>query len=629
MDDFPIVGRYKLYKKGIERLVRWLTDTAQRCGGSFNFFETLHSRAAQSSVIVLTTKDIISLANLIANDESANIPEDMLEITKDVIAGRELCALWYKIQGKRKNEEAVLSDRRHAFFIDTLKHVHDILSSAKKVRNLPLPSANGHKENERRKGTKASGKGGQAAAGKQEQRNLDNIFMHLQVEEPPENPFGNTTSTFEEPATIDEPEPHSRKRNDNDFVAFCLFQELSDVRQYICNVWKQYASGKRSLFAAGVVTEVAFGLMRHVCVDYANVIGDELNYRQLLETWNLGNMFDDSMSEEEFETVDDFGLAPQTDKMFCREAAAVLQVLGAEFDKFVYAQKNEAPPEDIYEASEEYATRGIGARLVNIVPQLFHLGCLREGQPLGGSAPLRARLLDDELSYYLVSWAFSSKRSDSLSLWLVSANQASIDIHSVLNGRTSDGLKALEETITATNKSMETCLTLLCGRSVDVKGLWLTPHEWFSRPFVPKPIGRILEPDVSADGGSLSAVAELIPSITAMISLHLRCNALSFGIAVTNARASILALVHLYKAAQHYGLVPLPWADLDFILAHFIATQPSSKSVQPIVTQVNPNADAYAMARHFRMALGLPAAQRERSARPKLQNFESKGSDCR
>lgn len=236
MDGFPIVGRYKLYKKGTERLVSWLTHTAQRCGGSINFFETLHSRPAQSSAIALTTGDIISLANLIAYDESANISEDMLEITKDVIAGRESCALWYQIQGKERKEEAVSSEKGHAFFINTLKDVYHILSSAKKVRNIPLPSANGHKGNEKQKGTKASGKDSQAAAGKQEQRNLENIFMHLQVEEPPENPFGNTTFTFEEPAKIDRPEHQSKKRNDNDFVAWCLLQGLGDVRKCICDV---------------------------------------------------------------------------------------------------------------------------------------------------------------------------------------------------------------------------------------------------------------------------------------------------------------------------------------------------------------------------------------------------------
>lgn len=237
--------------------------------------------------------------------------------------------------------------------------------------------------------------------------------------------------------------------------------------------------------------------------------------------------------------------------------------------------------------------------------------------------------MDDELSYHLVRWAFSSRLPDGLPLWLVSSIQASIDIHSTLNGRTSNGLKVLVKTITETDKSMDTCLKVLCGRSDDVKAMWFTPHEWFSRPFIPKPIGRLLESDLTVDGCSLSAVAELIPSITALISLHLRCNALSFGIAVTDVRASILALAHLYKAAQHYGLVPLPWADLDFVLENFVARQRGSNIVQPIMTQVNPNADSYAMARHFRMTLGLSAAQRERSARPKLHGFEPYGSDCR
>lgn len=80
---------------------------------------------------------MISLANLIANDESTDIPDDMLETTRDVVAGRELCALWYQTKDKKRKKEAVLSDRGHAFFIRTLRELHDILSSAQKVRKSP------------------------------------------------------------------------------------------------------------------------------------------------------------------------------------------------------------------------------------------------------------------------------------------------------------------------------------------------------------------------------------------------------------------------------------------------------------------------------------------------------------
>lgn len=88
--------------------------------------------------------------------------------------------------------------------------------------------------------------------------------MHRQVGEPPENQFGTTTFILEDPTTTDEPEIHRNERNDEEFLVWCLLQELSDVRKYICDVWMQYVSGKKSLLAAGVITDVAFALIRHM-----------------------------------------------------------------------------------------------------------------------------------------------------------------------------------------------------------------------------------------------------------------------------------------------------------------------------------------------------------------------------
>lgn len=633
MDAFPIVGRYKLYKKGTERLVSWLTHTARKCTGSTKLFETLKSRSTLASEahpnnghnkILLTTKDIISLAILIAGDKSASIPEDVLEITKDVIAGRECCTLWYQTQGRERNRKATTSDRGHAFFINTLKNLYTILSSAKSVRACPSTTVHGDDRKGECEGRDETSNNG-ATADKKEQYTLRNLFMHLQVEEPPEDPFGTTTFILEEPAAFDDAEAQSREKNDKEFLIWCLFQELSDVRKYVCDVWAQYASGKKSLLAAGIITDVSFGLMRYMCEHHSRTVHEINEYWNLCKLLALDGPLDDGKNTQNLgiDNISGSNTASEHAKTLCHDAAALLSFMRANSVGLINTTTDGQPPQDADATASQSPRTGLGSKLCELLPGIVKLGQERMSYVSEYPMPMAYKLSDDELLMVVVGYVFTGGFADYLPLWLVSAVQASMDIHDVLKGKTSCGLHTLQSTIPAVTGSLDVVAKVCHGESKDEKLPWFDRHEWFIGRFHSLAAHDTEVPSTSTLGAAPApALAQTLPSVPAVVDFHIRNNALSLGTAACNAEAAVLSMAHLYKAAHQYGLIPLAWEDLDFLLANCVATQHGSDAVLPIVTKASPNSDEYAMARHFRMALGLPAAQRERHARPNLHSLK-------
>jgi hypothetical protein len=174
MADLPISNRYKAYKEGTESLVRWITRTASRHSNAANFLHTL--AAPGSSAITLSTRDLVTLTKLVVANIAVDIPENILKITQDVVAEREVCANWYK--DLNMDGESTASDKTHAYFIGTLHEIYHILDSARASRKQECPRQPQQTPVETVPDT------------------FNNLFQHLKVEEPVENPLGTTTGIF-------------------------------------------------------------------------------------------------------------------------------------------------------------------------------------------------------------------------------------------------------------------------------------------------------------------------------------------------------------------------------------------------------------------------------------------------
>ena len=121
-----LLGRYKLYKTGTNKLVQWLAHSASRCCDLTTIIKSTGSGGkskpsqanADSSAVRLRTQELIKLAQAIADsDPPVEISQTILDITKDVIAGREECAGWYASQTVQVGDKIEKENETHRYFI--------------------------------------------------------------------------------------------------------------------------------------------------------------------------------------------------------------------------------------------------------------------------------------------------------------------------------------------------------------------------------------------------------------------------------------------------------------------------------------------------------------------------------
>ena len=122
MAPSALLGRYKLYKAGTNKLVQWLAHSASRCCDISTIIKASDSRPAtapkDSLAIQVRTQELIKLAEAIAgSDPPVEIPIAILDIAKDVIAGREECAEWYASQSIQGGSTLEKENESHRYFI--------------------------------------------------------------------------------------------------------------------------------------------------------------------------------------------------------------------------------------------------------------------------------------------------------------------------------------------------------------------------------------------------------------------------------------------------------------------------------------------------------------------------------
>ncbi|KAE8139703.1 hypothetical protein BDV38DRAFT_39620 [Aspergillus pseudotamarii] len=271
---------YTQYKNDTNSFAAWLLDAASKCGhrpdgltstappvnkGEDRSKSTTQSKtkAANTSSdpaqYSTTIKELQVLADVVAKS-ALTVPEPILTIAKRAIELRKHVTSLFLGQGDTD------SNKRHTHFIAVLESICETLEwktkkSSNSDRRPPPPSS--------------SSQDGDA--------DLDmflNKFAVLTVEEP------------QEPQQEQRAAPESQKlvkvelvETDEDeatpsyfghlfFRAFCLFQDLQNMRAFISHTWAEYRDKKIDLMNAALVTDSALqlarGLVQEVVDDWAS-----------------------------------------------------------------------------------------------------------------------------------------------------------------------------------------------------------------------------------------------------------------------------------------------------------------------------------------------------------------------
>ncbi|KAK4890206.1 hypothetical protein LTR27_011088 [Elasticomyces elasticus] len=612
-----IVGRHKLYKAGTERLAQYLARTAnafcdvQSLTGGGTEVTSNHQRTVK-----ISTRDFLALARTIAGAAPAVVvPAYILRLTENVIAGRRYCAEWYSSQPSSKEMDE--QNNRHAHFIEILQEVFGLLSScivqsrSRKPQNLT------------------------ASTEPSESQTLSNLFALLDVEDAPEDIFGTAAASSPSAprlrgnngASVTRCEFVEESHGGVAFEIWCLLKDLQDLRVSARDDWVEYGQGDVSAFVAGVVSNTAFGLMRRHAADFHATNPDLDEYWGLLTALNvrvmaLGKLFL-IMPGEAGKSPQQLSSDINPAALLCPAAALLLQQFLEVTTKKLAEDACQTP-----EGRELHAELKANGYDPLAWDTLDHCRGHRFGETLlhhsrrivthARDMKLRriAGATCDTLADEFLEGLFGmcGDVCKGIPIWMVVACQTYMDIYDILGNCVDAGATALIRC------HIETAVAVKQFNAVREQNTFSYLEPSWQEHFVDMAgesfqFAKSMEvlrklntadrgvPDVTVGLASLPIETILdLPVMPCEMLRTLELANLVYGTTVCNDGYVVLGLAHYYTTLRKYGKIEA-WEDMDTVIAQ-------NKN---LVMKTAANADPYAMARHYRLALGVDASKLSRN----------------
>jgi len=270
MAEHKLIGRYKLYKDGQDKLLRWLIRAARR----HQDIKTIQDlQVDESGGITSTSRTWAALATAVSAAKVI-VPAQIIKIAAEVITGREAAAAWYEALNAASDGQLVVANRRHAYFIGVLKNVYRVLQSTTPGEQapqatMPTPSSEEASDTDR----------------------LQNLFELLQLDDTPSIEQNAPMHTLSESASVSHDislvDEEEDVRNDKVFAVWCHLEDLNALRTFIESTWTKYAQGDRTVLLAGCVADTGFSLMRRAHEEFTALHDDLGEYDAMLELLGL------------------------------------------------------------------------------------------------------------------------------------------------------------------------------------------------------------------------------------------------------------------------------------------------------------------------------------------------------
>ena len=612
----PLLNSYKLYKAGTKKLIEWLASTASRCCDIKTIVQSCGASLKRGSSttdgrceVEIRTREVLKLAEVVATSEPpVAIPSTIIDIAKDVIAGREECADWYAAQALQGGSGLEEENETHRYFILVLRKVSKLLIDTRAKR----PTTEAKNECSKNATKKKSGKASVPSAQTQE---LQNLFDCLVVEEPSASPLGESTNSDLVPTSKSVKDLDFKLAKEDDDLAFaiwCFLQDLQDVRRYVNEIWLEYSRGETSFFTASSVTDAAFGLLRAADEQFVRSTVQSTDDAELLHY--LGLTF--------FTRGQAVWLCPlkpgskpripdsdvNVTELLCPIARMCLVSYIRDARNLCQWAQHTALDTGVNggrpKPSGFYRYDHFCGVLYQLAPELNMIahtdGC--------------EHVVLDEFVQGLVKM----HRTDRTPTWMVVVCQIYLDIYDLLGcccGHGSDALGGLLVKNREIADGLEKYRVQSENGMADVQGavrmfrnaakgtnrfeeiVW-NVSEKRSRDDdnLTNELRELKKPGIGA-----SLLERMLPAHAGAIFADLKIGMYIAGCKIANHRHAVLSMAHLYKAFRSRGLLKTDWHDMDLVLASF------GSGKQSLVTKHGSKVDPEAMARHYALALGVPA----------------------
>ena len=271
-----LIDSYKRYKSDTSRFLEWLEQTARDCDPDSQPVETLKTGPAMTKSQKKKTKKriaankpadlkalpkagtplshFVTLANAIVDSKrDVKAPPLIAALISRAIALRKRCSAWFSTNAKAE----ATSNKGHSHFVSVLEDVVQILG-------IPSSSVGDDDKQEELAGDKPG----------EDIETLGNRFSVLEFEEAREDETVAASAKKTGSAAQVSQKADAEVFDDTDdevedseldeamFAAFCLLEDLRNLRNFISQIWEDYRENKVDLMSTAVTTNTAIDIAR-------------------------------------------------------------------------------------------------------------------------------------------------------------------------------------------------------------------------------------------------------------------------------------------------------------------------------------------------------------------------------
>lgn len=575
MASNPILhrGSYDHYKTRTRVFLNWLTEAARKCCTLEDVVAALKSCAGKRTKknkeeILLTTHEIISLCQKVAEAKNLTIPDWILRLLKTVIAKRTEYAAFYSALTAAKRSALGRSNAGHAHFIDVLQQAYDIFAALdesrivrrnKSVSTFPFKS-------------------------------LGNLFEHLEVEDISGPEFGSkgfgAAAAAAAEAKLEEEELEQRaadpqrmnfkvKVDDEEEILVQLVHLLGDfkmLREEIENTFNEYVRGEVTYDVACTVASVGFGLVRRTCERFTDQHPEFGDYAYMLKFLGLRMERQGALAMFQPEGKGD------QDTQSPGMSASMTGKTKLRMPSFTKTSALSASGADIILRLNDELQSPEGSQKLESHPQQRHgfAQILHDGIPELRKLKEYPQVLVPELgSWYgdeflsgILNYAYGEQQG--LPIWLAVITECYCNIYEILGGMMQHGARFDSNKWVRIRGMMDSAMDFEYFKGeVDTqnKQRWFEWFNWLrSQDTGPESNNKVsVVASRLRDVATPTQLIDNLPAATGGMSFLPTIVMYLDGCYIANTNAVVHCAAHLYSACHHCGLLSpdLRWTDME------------------------------------------------------------------
>ena len=637
MASTQLANRYKRYRAGTAKLVNWLANTARKCIDITDIIPAMmpsktaskqakskrkNAAASEQSKILLSTADLLKLTEIVAYSTVA-VPENILTVARDVIAGREASASFYAAIASAEDTEGIDRNKTHQHFIEVLHQIVELLQNAKGGGRQDMRATR--------------------SPDHQSYRDLSNLFSCLEVEEPSpametnealeiqtQSPMREGINSIKQKLASRSSNAASRKKkgppaqlkfelqqpDDEVFATWCFLTDLRDLREQVRAVWADFKTGKVTFGAASMITDVSFHILKHAERELVSSFPYLCHYNNVLDMMQVTLGAIDKtlfLFPKRRTPLPDLVREPakraELAELLCPVACTILRVfrdaaLEGKHDpvQLVQSLPNHLRPDRAHPFGR--------VLVLETLPEIMRLA----------SELVDVDVIIDPFTMGLVGLI---KHPEMTPPWLVGACQIYLDALDVIEGDTGAGLQYLRMRAQRDRRAADNYYDVVGGRPTDTgrRHAYDRAIEVIERISKCHLDGTLPNFNVGEQGLTVSALPRVdadnlhkcLPLLSGIQMNSLAICARDTGLNLGNLECTVLTAAYLYKAALKVGVLKTEWPDMEFVLT-------AQSRMRPLLWRLDVGPEF--LARRFGIALGLRASSFVNGRRPKLPKYE-------